>query len=809
MRYRIDTAAVIGSGVMGGGIAALLANVGINVYLLDLVPAVLDENEKVRGLTLNDRAVRNRIVNAGLDGVKKASPPVLFTPGYADRIRAGNLEDNLEWISNADWVVEAVVEDLAVKRELMGRLEKVCKPGSIISSNTSGIPIGEIVAGRSVDFASRFLGTHFFNPPRSMKLLEIIPGKDTDAGVVEFMTVFGESVLGKGVVICKDTPNFVANRLAWIPVWHDLEYAITKGYAVEEVDAMTGPLIGRPTTATFRLQDLVGFDVSTKIAFNLYAAIPHDPFRETLMLPHAKKLRDAMMAKGMLGRKTGQGFYKMEMTPGGRKFLGLDLETLTYRAAPPVNLPRIDKAARIDDLGARLRFLVSEKDRTGEYIWASLSASMGYAAACIPEIAFDVRTVDNALKWGYAHEMGVFEIWDALGVSDTVDRMEADGLAVASWVTEMLAAGYTTFYGKEPSGESYYSAASARYQKVPVNEKLIVLKDSRALGKIVLENRDASLIDIGDGVACVGFHSKANAMTEGVWDMLMLAMERVDANFDGLVISGEGSNFSAGADLAALADKVSRAQEKGDFTEVEELITTAQRRRQTLRFFRKPVVAATSGETFSGGAELAMSASAICAHAESYFGQKETAAGLIPAACGCKEMLRRVVSPAMNTPGVDPMPFIEKVFDNLSGARTSTSAEEARRMGFLSESDRIVMNRDHLIAAAKEMVLGMVKSGYRPPTWEKKIYAVGSRGVASLRISIYLLGESGEMGELDMKIAEKLAFVLSGGELTYPQWVDEEYILKLEREACLSLAGEPETLERMKQMLTTGKHLRK
>ena len=808
MGFRIDTAAVIGSGVMGGGIAALLANVGINVYLLDVAPAELNEKESAKGLTLEDPAVRNRIVSAGLNRVTKAAPPVLFTPGYANRIKAGNLEDDLGWISEADWIVEAVVEDLVVKRDLMARLEKVRKPGAIISSNTSGIPIGEIVKGRSEDFSSRFLGTHFFNPPRPMKLLEIIPWKGADAGVVEFMAGFGEKVLGKGVVICKDTPNFVANRLAGIPVWHDLEYTITQGYTVEEVDAMTGPLIGRPSTAFFRLRDLVGFDISTKVAENLYPVIPHDLFRETLMLPNAKKLRESMLEKGLLGRKTGQGFYKMERTPEGRKFLGLDLKTLEHRDPLPVNLPRMDEAAGISDLGERLRFLVSEEDRTGNFVWSSLSINMAYAAACVPEIADDVRPIDNALKWGYAHEMGPFEIWDALGVPETVKRMESDGLSVAPWVKEMPASGRTTFYGKDKKGASYYSAVEKQYLTVPSNAGIIVLKDLKAEGKVVEEDQETSLIDLGDGVACAELHTKANTMTDSVWDALMRALDRIDADFDGLVIGGDARNFSSGPDLAALVDRVSRAREKGDFTEVEESIERAQRQRQTFRFYGKPIVSATFGMTLAGGAELAMSSSAICAAAESYIGLAEAGAGLVPGTCGCKEMLRRVVSPAMTTPGVDPMPYLQKVFDNLSAAKTGASAEEARQMGFLSETDRIVMNRDYLIAEAKEMVLEKVRSGYRPPAREKSVYAVGSRGVASLRVAVYLLGESGAISEFDRKIGEKLAYVLSGGELSYPQWVDEDYILKLEREAYVSLAGEPKTLERMKHLLATGKRLR-
>lgn len=807
MAYRINTAAVIGSGVMGGGIAALLANAGLNVHLLDIVPPELEESEAAKGLTLDEPAVRNRIVQAGLDRIIKASPPVLFTPDFADRIRPGNLEDNLDLIGDADWVVEVIVEDLAVKQDLMALLEGICKPESIISSNTSGIPIGEIVNGRSPDYAARFLGTHFFNPPRSMKLLEIIPWEGTDAGVLDFMIAFGENVLGKGVVPCKDTPNFIANRLAWIPIWHDLEYTITQGYTVEEVDALTGPLIGRPSTATFRLQDLVGFDVSIKIAENLFEMIPHDTFRDNLMSPNAKKMRERMLENGMLGRKSGQGFYQMERSAEGRRFFGLNLETVEYREAAAVELPRIDEAAAIGDLGERLRFLVAGKDRTGDYLWATLSTCMAYAAACIPEVADDIRPIDNALKWGYAHRMGPFEMWDALGVVTTLERMENDGIHIAPWVHEMVASGVTSFYRKESDGRGFYSAVGKTIQPIPVNERIIVLNGLRADGKIVEERSDAALFDIGDGVACLELRAKTGVITDEVLEMYMLALDKVDSSFDGLVLGGDGRNFATGPDLRKLVEICNEAHESGDTSKVGEWIGKTQRLGQAYRFFHKPIVAATYGMTTAAGASQAFSASAICAHSESYIGLTETKLGLIPGGCGCKEILRRMVSPVMRTPGVDPLPFLQKAFDTLSGAAISTSAEDALRMGFITPADRIVMNRDFLIGTAKRMVLDRAVDGYQAPIKEKSIYAVGRDGLAGLRAAIHALGESGAASEHEMKVAEKLAYVLCGGELSSPQWVDEEYILDLEREAFVSLAGEAKTMERIQDMAKTGKSL--
>jgi 3-hydroxyacyl-CoA dehydrogenase len=757
-------------------------------------------------LTLDSRQVRNRIAASGLDRIVKARPPVLFLPHFADRIRLGNVVDDFDWLRKADWIVEAVVEDLAVKRDLMARIEAVRQPECIVSTNTSGIPVAAIGEGRSSSFRAHFLGTHFFNPPRYMKLLEIVPHADTDPAVTDRMVALGQQVLGKGIVLCKDTPNFIANRLA-SQAWHDIDYALAHGYTVEEVDAIAGPLLGRPNTAIFRLRDLVGLDTSSRVVANLYAAIPHDPFREALMTPRLVALREAMLGRGWLGNKTGQGFYKPVTVDGKRQFWPLNLETLTYEPPAGVDLPTVTAARAIPSLKERLRFLVSAEDRVGQFVWAILSNLLVYSAACIPEITEDITAIDRALKWGFGHELGPFEIWDALGVAQTCARIESDGKPVPAWVKEMLARGQDSFY-VETTPRKIYGPIQGRYEAAPADARALVLGDLKTARRVVLGNPGASLIDMGDGVACLEFHAKANALSDDVRAMLDLALPEVERGFDGMVIGNQGVHFCAGADLNVYLEVLSRAAETGDCSDLERRLTRTQESRMAYRFFARPIVAAPFGMTLGGGAELMMSASAICAAAEATIGLVETGVGLIPGGCGCKEMLRRVVSPPMRTPGVDPLPFLHKVFENLAWAKTSSNAEEARDMGFLTDCDRIVMHPDYLLAEAKAMVLAMLKVGYRAPARDRNIYAVGQRGLASLRVAIYQRGEEGAASEYDMKLAEKIAYVLCGGDLPYPQWVDEQYILDLERSAFLSLVGQVRTLDRIRHMLATGARLR-
>jgi 3-hydroxyacyl-CoA dehydrogenase len=818
MGYTISRVTVIGAGTMGAAIAAHLANIGIPVYLLDIVPRELTAKEKEKGLTLDHPAVRNRIVNEGWQRCVKARPANLFTKDTAELVTLGNLEDNFDWVGEADWIVEAVVERLDVKQQLMARIEAARKPGSIVSTNTSGIPIKDIAQGRSDDFQAHFLGTHFFNPPRYLKLLEIIPHEQTKPEVLAFMKEFGTRTLGKGVVVCKDTPNFVANRFFSIFGSHMLNYALDNGYTVEEVDALTGPLIGRTKAATFRLFDLVGFDIHAQVGSNLYPAIPHDPCREELK--HAKSLAliEAMLECKWLGNKTGQGFYKRVDTKEGRQFWALDLETLEYQPPTRPRFESVGKHRDVEDVGERIKRLCAEAwgerrpadsqthDRAGRFIWNIISFGLNYAASIVPEVADDILSIDNASKWGYGWELGPFEIWDTLGVDEAVERMEADGMTVTPWVKEMLAAGHTRFYKKENGRLYYYDPASKDYVAAKADPRAIVIKDLKSDEKrIIAHNPSASLVDLGDGVLCLEFRSKMNALDIDVSKMMAQASQELEGDWVGLVIGNQGEHFSAGANLAMLAEGAQR----GEWGQIEAAVKMAQDGATAFRYSPKPVVSAPFNMALAGGAEVMMGASAICAAAESYIGLVEAGVGLVPAGGGCKELVCRVLSPAArSTPNAELLPFMQRIFDTIAMAKISGSAEEARQWGFLTTADRIVMNRDHLLHEAKRMVLEMVESDYRPPVRGKEIWAMGANGLAALEMMVWGMKEAGYASEHDALVANKTAYILCGGKLTTPQWVDPQYILDLEREAFLSLLGEQKTMDRIWHMLNTGKPLR-
>ncbi len=793
MAFSIKRVAVIGSGTMGGALAAHFANAGLPVYLLDIVPDRLTPDEEKKKLTLQSPAVRSRIVNAGLDAVKKSKPAALFTPQTVGRITVGNLEDHFDLIREADWILEAVVEHLEIKRQLMTRIDAARKADSIVTTNTSGIPIADIAAPCSDSFKQHFLGTHFFNPPRYLKLLEVIPSKRTLPEVVDFVKQFGENVLGKGVVICKDRPNFIANRLGTFAGLYGLRYTIEKGYAVNEVDDITGPLIGHPKTASFRLADLVGIDIMLHVADNSYAALPDDESREEWKAPEF--LRE-IVQRGWLGNKSGQGFYKPVKTDQSREFHVIDFKTLEYKPQEKKHYDSVIQAEMIEDLRERLRFLVAQDDRAGKFIWDTTARYLAYAANRVPEIADDIVSIDHAMKWGFANERGPFETWDALGVAETAVRMEREGIQVAPWVKEMLATGHPSFY----KDDKYYDLAAKDYRPIPKNPNILLLREQKEIKR----NDSASLIDLGDGVACLEFHTKMNALDEGIVEIARAALEEVDQNFAGLVIGNQGEHFCAGANVMTFG----LAAENKEFDKIEQVGRAFQDFLMAMRYSPKPVVTAPFGYTLGGGCEVAMAGARIVAHAESYVGLVEVGMGLIPAGGGCKELLRRVVSPAMQTPNVDPLPFMQRVFETIGLAKVATSAEEARQMGFLGPADRVVMNRDHLIAEAKRAVLQMAAEGYRPPMRGKIIYAAGERLLAALRVAIYMMRQANYISDYDAKVGEKLARVLCGGDLTAPTWVDEQYMLDLEREAFISLLGEEKTRERIWHFLSTGKPLR-
>jgi 3-hydroxyacyl-CoA dehydrogenase len=766
MTRTIARAVVIGSGTMGGGIAAHFANAGIPVYLLD---------------------VSQQVVKASLDRLKKNTPAAFVTPETAELVTIGSLDQNDSWISEGDWIIEAIVEELGVKRELVARIDRLRKQGSIVSSNTSGIPIAKIAAEASADFKANFLGTHFFNPPRYMKLLEVIPTPDTLPEVTAFVREFAETRLGKSVVLCKDTPNFIANRLASVGGASLVDFVLANGYSVEETDLIAGPLTGRPKTAAFRLQDLVGFDVSSAVASNLYPLIEGDESRDVLNSPRVEKLRVSQMEKGRLGDKSKQGFYKKD----GKQIFSLDLETGEYRERIEPAIPSLVEAAKIRSLPERLKFVLGLNDRAGDMARHIVYNALGYAAQRVPEISDDLPSIDRAVRWGFSHDLGPFELWDALGVKETADAMEAKGVAVASWVREMLAAGHETFYRERTS----YDPATKTYAAVSQDPKQIALRDC----PVVAENKGASLRDLGEGVLCLEFHTKMNTLDANIRAMLLEAVDTVEqGDWKGLVIGNDGADFCVGANLAGGLDGDLNAAVKG-----------MQDALMKVRYCTKPVVTAPFGRTLGGGAEVAMAGARIVAASETYMGLVEVGVGLIPGAGGCKEMVRRIVSPPQKqTPGIDAVPFLANVLQTIGTAKVSTSAEQARSLGFLTVADRVVMNRDHLLYEAKQEVLVLDADGYAPPVRDRNCFAAGRDARAALRAAIYNLQQGGYASEYDAYISGQLAHILCGGTLSSGQWMDEQYLLDLEREVFVELASQPKTIERIQYMLSTGKPLR-
>lgn len=793
MKYQIHKAVVIGSGTMGAAIAAHLANAGVPVTLLDIVP---------KDAPAEDKAARNKIVNEGWDRCVKTKPANLMSAELKTLITLGNLEDDFGVVAEADWICEAIVENLKIKQDLMVRIDEARKPTSIVSTNTSGIPIHDIAEGRSKEFKKHFLGTHFFNPPRYLKLLEVIPTKDTDKEVVEFISWFGENRLGKGIVLCKDTPNFIGNRVFFGMSTFGMNYILENDYTVDEVDALTGPLIGHPKTATFRLADLVGLDIWEHVGKNLGPAIPHDKLgQQYLAAEKPKELVGKLIERKWLGNKTKIGFYKEARGADGKKeFWSLNLKTLEH--VPPTK-PRFDSvkvAKDVEDLGDRLKVMLEADDKAAKLVKALTYQSFQYTSSVIPEIADSPKPIDDATRWGFSHEAGPFEIWDMLGVKETVKKMKAEGYPAAKWVNDMLKAGIESFY-QIKNGEkiAVYDVVKGKYVKLKKPEGVVMLKGV----KVVSENAGATLRDMGDGVACLEFHTKMNALDEDIMNMSLEAFERLDKDFDGLVIGNEAENFSAGANVFMM---VVGAQQ-GMWDMLDAATRKLQDLNMRIRYSPKPIVVAPAGLTLGGGCEITMHASRVVAAAEAYIGLVELGVGLIPAGGGTKEMLRRIVNPMMRLENTEPLAALQKVFLQIGQAKVATSAEEARDMNILNPQDRIVMNRSQLLAEAKKEVLHMVSAGYRPPVPEL-IYAAGRDALAAIRIGAWMFKEGQYITAYDHHVAGKLAYIMSGGDLTRPQWVSEQYILDLEREAILSLFGEEKTQARMWNILQTGKPLR-
>lgn len=792
MKYHVHKAVVIGAGTMGASLAAHFANVGIPCTLLDIVP---------KDAPKDDKEARNKIVQAGWDACLKGKPANIMSSDLKTFVSLGNLEDDFDVIGEADLVVEAIIENLKIKQDLMERIDNVRKETSIIATNTSGIPVKDIAEGRSDGFKKHFLGMHFFNPPRYLKLLELIPTDDTSPEVVEFISHFGEFRLGKGIVLCKDTPNFIGNRLAFGTGSFSMHYILENDYTVDEVDNITGPLIGRPKTATFRLIDLVGIDVWEHVGKNLAPAIPHDKLgQEYLSSEKPAKLIATMVENGWLGNKTKCGFYKMVREDGKKKFLSLDLKTLEHTPAEKPKFDSVGKARKAESLGEKLKIMLDEDDKAAKLVQALTYQSFQYASTIIPEVADTPKPLDDATRWGFMHEAGPFETWDMLGVAETVDAMKAEGYDPADWVEGMLKSGKDAFYQYENGTKvGVYDVNKNDYVRIKRTPGLVLLGEQKEIAK----NAGATLYDMGDGIACVEFHTKMNVLDYDIIDIINDGLDRTETDFDGLVIGNEADNFSAGFNLFLVV----MASQQKMWDQLDDGVAKLQNMNMRMRYFPKPVVIAPAGLALGGGCEVTMHASRVVAAAETYIGLVELGAGVIPAGAGTKEYMRRIINPGMRVPEVQPLPFLQKAFLQIGQAQVATSAEEARQFGILGPADRVVINREHLLTEAKKEALHMVASGYKPPAPEP-IFAAGRDMLGAARIAAWSFAEGKFITEHDLVIAQKLAYVLSGGGLSKPGWVSEQYILDLEREAFLSLCGEEKTQARMWSLLNTGKPLR-
>ena len=788
---------------MGAQIAAHLANAGVPTVLLDIAPRELTAEEKAKGLTLEAKQVRNRIASAGLEAARKAKPAAFFIPDKAYLVSIGNFEDDLAKLKDCDLIIEAVVENLDIKRGLYEKVEQHRRPGSVIASNTSGIPLKQLAEGRSEDFRAHFLGVHFFNPPRYMHLVEIIRTEWTKPEVSCFIFGFLDERLGKGVVVAKDQPNFIANRIGTFGAMVTIKTMLEDGYSIEEVDKITGQSVGRPKTATFRTFDLVGLDVFGHVVKNLYEALPEDDERDVFIAP---EFLTQMIGRGILGNKTKGGFYKRQKGEGGKQDIWvLDHATLEYRPAEKVKLPALDMAKNIEDLPERIKTLVWSKDRVSAFLWKTMSRTLRYAANLIPEIADKIVEVDRAMRWGFNWELGVFETWDAIGVEKSVARLKEEGQPIPVNVQKLLDAGAKSFYKKHDGQQFYFDFATEQYLPLADPPGVIVLKSVKDRTAVIKKNSGASLIDIGDGVACLEFHSKMNAIGGDTLQMLKFALGEVEKNFVGLVVGNQGTNFSVGANIMLM---LMEAQEE-NWEELDMMGRAFQSATMSLRYSPKPVVVAPFNLVFGGGCEMVLHGDRVRAAAETYIGLVEVGVGIIPAGGGTKELLLRTLdSIPGNLDDADPFPFVKRAFETIALAKVATSAEEACTLGFLSADDTISMNGDRLIADAKKEVLSLAASGYVEPQQRTNVLALGNAALATLKLGIHQMKRGGYISDHDAVIGEKLARILTGGDLNHQTRVSEQYLLDLEREAFLSLAGMRKTQERLAAMLKTGKPLR-
>ena len=805
MSFKIKKAAVLGAGVMGAGIAAHLTNAGIECYLLDIIPFELTEDDKKKGLTEKSPAWRNRFAANGLAAVTKSKPASFFSKKNASMIKIGNFEDNLNWLADVDWICEVVVENLKIKQELFAKVEKVVKPTCIVSTNTSGIPIKDISAKFGPALKKRFLGTHFFNPPRYMKLMEIIPGEETEKEVVDYMVKFSEETLGKGVVICKDRPNFVGNRIGVFDLSDCIKIMLEKKMKIDEVDAIVGKALGHPGTAVFGTMDLVGLDVGYHVAKNLYDAVPDDEARDTFK---AEPYLEKMIANKWLGNKSKQGYYKKTKDAAGKKVkLMLDIDTMEYVPAGKPKFDSISAAKKLENVADSIKLVFNADDKAGDFTRAYLCKTFIYSANRVGEICDDIMAIDNAMKWGYNNKLGPFEAWDAVGVKEAVEVMKKLKLKVPKKVEEMLKKGCESFYVTKADGKYYYDFEKKGYAKIDANPKIILLPDFKSRNKIVKENESASLIDIGDGVVCLEFHTKMNSIDEGLNQMLNDSCDIVEKDFEGMVVANHDERaFSAGANVFA----VLVAAQKGEWDLLEKSIEALQNGNMKMKYLSKPVVTAPAGLALGGGCEIAMHGARCLPNGETYMGLVEVGVGVLPAGGGCKEILLRVtegIPDGVVEAGLNLQYHMAKAFENIAMAKVATSAMEAMELGYIRKTEAINMNRDQQIYEAKQLVKSLVMAGYKPPR-PALIPVMGEnfRGLADAILMNMRYGNF--ISDFDLVVSRKVAYVLSGGDCAEGTFVSEQEILDLEREGFLSLMGETKTHERIMHMLTKGKPLR-
>lgn len=798
----IAKAAVLGAGTMGAGIAAHLANAGIPTLLLDIAPNQLTPDEEKKGLTLESPQVRNRIVNSLFETAKKLKPAPFMLGENAKLITTGNFTDDIVKLKDCDLVIEAVVENLEIKHKIFAEVEKHRKQGSVIATNTSGIPVASIAEPFSDDFKKCFVGVHFFNPPRYMKLVEVIMTEWTDGVMACKLSGFLDQRLGKGVVPAKDRPNFIANRIGTFGMMATVHEMLAMGFTPTEVDQMTGKAIGHASSATFRTSDLVGLDVLAHVNNNLYPAIPDDEDREVFKLP---ALIDQMLEKKFLGDKTGGGFFKKSKDAEGKRvILELDVNTFEYKPQQKTKFPSLDAAKAIEDKEKRIKALVWGEDKVGEFLWKTTSRLFRYSANRIPEIADTIVEIDNAIKWGFGWEIGVFETWDAVGLTKSVEKMKAEGQPIPSNIEKMIASGAETFYKNEGGNYSFYDLVAGEYKPMPERPGVTVLKAVKERTGVIKTNPGASLIDLGDGVACLEFHSKMNSIGSDTVSMMNFAIDEVERNFKGLVVGNQGGNFSAGANIMLL---LLAAQEE-EWDDINLMVHALQQAIMRLRYSAKPVVTAPYGLTLGGGCEIAIHGDRVRAAAETYIGLVEVGVGVIPAGGGTKEMTMRSMDAAQASPDADPLTFLKKTFEMLGMGKVATSAQEAQDWGFLRGVDSISMNGDRLIADAKQEVLNLDASGYVQPVRREDIFVMGEAGSSAMKIALHMMKQGGFISEHDQLIGQKLANIMCGGAINHSALVSEQYLLDLEREAFVSLCGTRKTQDRIAAMLKTGKPLR-